>query len=133
MNKLLSMLTIVVLLGCNEQSNTTLMVEGDWKFSSFVEGNEELNAQNKAMVKSIVELFEDGTVSFYQDSIRIQSPTAGKRMGTYVIEEGKINASLGGNSQFSLNAMNEGGNLVILFNEDGATETGKIIFERTGN
>ena len=130
--KLIKMFLVSLLFfACNNQVQQPLSVEGDWKFKAFVPGSQELNPQNQAMVDAIVDLFKDGTVHFQGDSIRLNSPSAGQRAGTYTLEAGKINAALGGNSQFSLNALNENGNLVILFNEDGNAETGKIVLEET--
>lgn len=117
-------------MACNSTPKQEVKVDGDWTFSEFVEGKAELNPQNQAMIQSIVKLFKDGSVSFKDGKINIQSPVAGKRSGTYTIEDGKLNAALGGNSQFSLHVANEAGNLVILFNEDGSQETGKIVLKK---
>lgn len=62
-----------------------------------------MNPQNEAMINSIVKLFKDVTIWLKDVNI----PGAGKRSGTYTVEEGKINVALGGNDQFSLHVINE--------------------------
>ncbi len=124
------LIAVVVFVACSSEPKKELKVDGDWKFQSFVEGETKLNPQSQAMVKSILKIFEDGEVSFKEGNIEINSPGVGKRSGTYTVEDGKISAKLGENSQFVLHASNEGETLVILFNEFGEKETGKIVMAK---
>lgn len=106
-------------------------VQGNWEFSELVKGKTELNRQNKAMIKSITSLFEDGTISFNKGNVNINSPVAGNRTGTYTLKNGIIDMEFGENSQVSLHIKNDGENLAILFSEDGENETGKIILAKS--
>ncbi len=118
----------LVLFACNQQSSHVVNVEGDWKFDKHVEGEAKLNPENKMMVQSIVSLFEGGSMSLKGGKISMNSSEAGDRKGTYTVEDGKLNVQLGKNSQFSLHVANQDSTgLLILFNEGGEKETGKIV------
>ena len=120
----------LVFAACSSEPKKELKVDGDWEFQSFIEGETKLNPQSQAMVKSILKMFKDGEVSFKDGNIEINSPGIGKRSGTFSVEDGKISAKLGENSQFVLHASNQEETLVILFNEFGEKETGKIVMAK---
>lgn len=128
MKKLLFVAITALFVACNSTPKEPVSVEGTWNYKEFVEGKTELNPQNQAMVNTIVEMFKDGSIAMSEGKVTLNSPSVGKRSGTYFVEDGKLNVKFGENSQFVLHVANEGGNLIILFNEDGSTETGKIVF-----
>ena len=66
-----------------------------------------MNPQNEAIINSIVKLFKDVTIWLKDVKVDMNIPGAGKRSGTYTVEEGKLNVALGGNDQFSLHVINE--------------------------
>lgn len=129
MKKLLITISAGLLLACGT-AKKPVQVEGDWKFKEHVEGNASLNPQNQAMVTSIVKMFENGELSLKDGNATLSSPSVGDRQGTYTVEDGKLNVKLGENSQFALHVANDNGNLIILFNEDGSKETGKIVMTK---
>lgn len=112
---------------CEPKPEVKVNVEGDWKFSEHVKGKAELNPENKMMIKSIVSVFKDASVNMKDGKITLESAGAGKRTGTYTIKNGKWDVSFGESGQLSLNVVNENENLVVLFKEGGAEETGKIV------
>lgn len=116
---------IICFIAC--QPTKEIDLEGTWYFSEHIEGNAELNAQSKAMIKSITSIFKDGTISFKEGTVVMKSPVAGDRTGTYTAGNGVVDMEFGKSSQISLHIKNENNNLVILFNENGEDETGKII------
>ena len=128
MKNLFVALVSLVLFACNQQPANEVNVEGNWKFDKHVEGDAKLNPENKMMVQSIVNLFEGGSVSLKDGKISMKSSAAGSRKGTYTVADGKLNVQFGENSQFSLHVANQDSTgLLILFNEGGEKETGKIV------
>lgn len=132
MKKVFFMMFSAVLLfaACEPKPELKVNVEGDWKFLEHVEGNAELNPQNQMMIKSIVSIFEDASISMKDGKISLESKGAGKRTGTYTIKNGKWDVSFGESGHLSLNVTNEKDNLIVLFNEGGAEETGKIVLTK---
>lgn len=130
MKKLLFVAIVALFMACNSAPKEPLKVEGKWNFKEFVEGTAELNPQNQAMVNTIVNMFKDGSIEMAEGKVTLVSPSAGERSGTYTVEDGKLNVKFGENSQFALHVANENGNLIILFNEDGSKETGKIVMAK---
>lgn len=129
MKKVMTMLFAVATLfmaSC-ESKEVKVNVDGEWKFSEHVAGKAELNPQNKAMINSIVKLFENGEISLKEGKVSMSSPGAGSRSGTYTITNGKLDMAFGGDNQVSLNVSNEGENLIVLFGESSAEETGKVV------
>lgn len=121
----------IVLLSCEGKAPKTVDVKGNWEFSKHIEGTGELSVQEQAMVKSIVSVFQDGSVNYKEDgTLTMESPRVGKRTGTYSINDGKLEQKMGENSQFILHVQNEGENLAILFNEGGDASVGKIILTK---
>lgn len=128
MKKLFVVVVSLVLFACNQQVAKDVNVEGNWKFDKYVEGKAELSPENEMMVKSIVNLFEGGSMSLKDGEISMNSATAGDREGTYTVTNGKLNVQFSKNSQFSLHVANQDSTgLLILFNEDGEKQTGKIV------
>ena len=129
MKKTITILFSAVLFfaACNQEPAKKINVEGAWKFEQHIEGKAELNAQSAAMINSIVSLFKDGEVEFKEGNVNMKGPVVGNRKGTYTVKDGKLDVELGKGSQFSLHVKNEGANLIVLFNEDGDQETGKIV------
>lgn len=122
--------TVLILTACDQKPTKQVKVDGEWKYSEFVEGNAELDFQNKAMVNTIVSLFKDSKITMEKGIISLESPAAGSKNGTYTINNGRLDCEFGPNNQLSLHVDNEGENLIILFNENGAKETGKIILTK---
>ena len=116
---------IICFTACQPTKKTN--IEGNWSFSEHIEGKAELNSQSKAMIKSITSIFKDGTISFKEGTVVMKSPVAGHRTGTYTVVNGVVDMEFGETSQISLHIKNENNKLVILFNENGEDETGKII------
>tara|TARA_B100000767_G_scaffold268192_2_gene288057 strand:- start:17 stop:418 length:402 start_codon:yes stop_codon:yes gene_type:complete len=129
MYKVIAILFSAVLLitACEPGKNVIVNVEGDWKFSEYVQGKAALNPQNKSMVNAIISIFENGSISLKEGKVEMLSPKRGNRTGTYTLENGKLDMAFGDNNQVSLNVMNEENNLIVLFNEGDPEETGKII------
>lgn len=119
--------SVGLFFACNQAPKQPVNVEGNWTFKEHVKGNAELNTQNEAMINSIVSLFEGGTISMQEGKVNLKSPVAGDRSGTYMVNDGKLDVAFGSKSQFSLHVANQDSNLVILFNENGEAETGKIV------
>ena len=122
---LLALIVSAFILACEPPNE--VKVQGSWYFSELIQGKSELNNQQKAMIKSITSLFKDGKISFNEGNVKIKSPLAGNRTGTYTLNNGIIDMAFGENSQVSLHIKNDGERLAILFSEDGEDETGKIV------
>jgi len=128
MKKIFVVAISLVMFACNPEPAKVVNVEGDWRFDQFVEGEAELVPENQMMVKSIVNLFDGCSMSLNDGEISLTSGVAGKREGTYTVVDGKLNVQFGANSQFSLHVENQDSTaLLILFNEGGEKETGKIV------
>lgn len=127
MKKVMAFLFSAVLLFTACEPVKEVKVEGDWKFSEHVQGKAKLNPQNQAMITSIASLFIDGSISLKEGKVEMASPKGGSRKGTYTISNGKLDMAFGAKNQVSINVMNEGQNLIVLFNEGGVEETGKIV------
>jgi len=121
---------VIFFTACEPKPELKVNVEGDWKFSEHVKGKAELNPQNQMMINTIVSVFKDASISMKEGKISLESAGAGKREGTYTIKNGKWDVSFGGNNHLSLNVMNENDNLIVLFKEGGAEETGKIVLTK---
>lgn len=123
---------VMICISCEGNPPKKVNIEGNWKFDEHVKGTGDLNVQHQAIVKSIVSVFENGTVNYKSDgTLTMNSPVVGKKQGTYTVNNGKLEQHMGKNSQFILHVQNEGEKLAILFNEDGDASIGKILLVKS--
>jgi hypothetical protein len=128
MKKTLVVLVCALLVACNQESDKEVHVEGNWKFEKYVEGKIELVPENEMMVKSIVNLFKGAQLSLQDGKVTMKSAAAGHRKGTYTVTDAKLHVQFSEKSQFSLHVSNQDSTrLLILFNENGEKQTGKIV------
>lgn len=120
------MMAVVLFVSC-EDNKKPATAEGDWKYEKYVEGTAAMSAQQEAVSKSIVSVFEDCEASFDKDGNVVMSNKMFKdKKGTYSITNNELNVEFGPGSQFIVNIENAEGKLIINLGKDNPKEAGQI-------